>query len=57
MTVPTWFSTEPVRLYAITVALLALVAEYVDLPAPAILALVAAVLGIGEGVRSKVSPV
>lgn len=50
-------STEPVRLYAIAAAALALAAHYLgDLPVPLILGLVAAILGLGEGVRSKVTP-
>lgn len=48
---------EPVRLYAILSAAIALAAHYVpDLPVALILALVAALLGIGEGVRSRVTP-
>ncbi len=54
---PKWFSTEPVRLFAIAAAALALVAFYVPgLPVGLILALVAAILGIGEGVRARVTP-
>ncbi len=49
--------TNPVRLYSIAVALVALVAGYVTIPSGAILAVVAAVLGIGEKVRSVVTPV
>lgn len=47
---------EPVRLYSIAAAALALLAYYVTIPVGLILALVAAVLGVGEGVRSKVTP-
>lgn len=47
---------EPVRLYAIASALVALATEYADLPSAAILALVAAVLGVGEAVRRDVTP-
>jgi hypothetical protein len=48
---------NPVRLYSIAVAALALVAFYVPaLPVVLILALVAAVLGVGEGVRAVVTP-
>lgn len=48
---------NPVRLYAVATAALALVAYYVqDIPQGLILALVAAVLGLGETVRSKVTP-
>lgn len=51
-------STEPVRLYAIAAAVVALVSHFVpDLPSVLVLALVAAVLGVGEGVRSRVTPV
>lgn len=46
---------NPVRIYSIAIAVLALVQHYaVDLPTPLIAALVAAVLGIGETVRAKV---
>ena len=49
--------TNPVRIYAVATAALALVAHYVeDLPTALVLALVAAVLGVGEGVRAKVTP-
>jgi hypothetical protein len=49
--------TNPVRLYAIATAALALVAYYVpDLPTVLILALVAAILGVGETVRAAVTP-
>lgn len=47
---------NPVRLYSIAVAAVALVAFYVTIPAPLILGLIAAVLGVGEGVRSQVAP-
>lgn len=50
---------EPVRAYAFAVALVALVAIYVpSLPSAAILAVVAAALGVGgEAVRRRVTPV
>ena len=52
------FKTEPVRVYAVVVAVLALVQHYVaDLPTPLILAVVAALLGVGEKVRASVTPV
>ena len=47
---------NPVRLYSVAVAVVALVAFYVAIPAPLILAVIAAVLGGGETVRSQVSP-
>lgn len=48
---------EPVRIYAVVTAVLALVAHYnPDLPSPLILGVAAAVLGVGEAVRSQVSP-
>jgi len=48
---------NPVRLYAIATAALALLVFYVPgLPVVLILGLVAAILGVGEGVRSKVTP-
>lgn len=49
---------EPVRVFAITSALLALVGHYVpDLPSPLFLGLAAAVLGVGSQVtRSQVTP-
>jgi hypothetical protein len=48
---------NPVRIYAVVAAALALVAHYVpDLPTPLILALAAALLGVGEGVRAQVTP-
>lgn len=48
---------EPVRLYAIATAVLALVAFYVpSLPVVLILPVVAAILGVGEGVRARVKP-
>ncbi|UQI46711.1 hypothetical protein M1P56_21340 [Streptomyces sp. HU2014] len=44
--------THPARLYAILAAVVALVVHYVpDLPDALILALAAAVLGVGEGVQ------
>lgn len=53
----TALKSNPVRLYAAAVAVVALVAHYVeDLPAPLILGLVAAILGVGEGVRANVTP-
>lgn len=49
--------TNPVRLYAIASALLALVAFYVPgLPVVLILGVVAAILGTGETVRRHVAP-
>jgi hypothetical protein len=49
---------NPVRIYGVVAAALALVAHYVpDLPSPLILALAAALLGVGESVRSAVVPV
>lgn len=46
---------NPVRLYAVFTAALALVAHYAtSLPQGLILGLVAAILGVGETVRSKV---
>lgn len=48
---------EPVRLFAIATAALALVAFYVPtLPVPLIVALIGAILGVGEVARSKVVP-
>lgn len=48
---------EPVRVYEVLVAVLALVAVYVpDVPTAAILAFLVPVLGLGEVVRSKVTP-
>jgi hypothetical protein len=48
---------NPVRLYSIAVASLALIAFYVPtLPVVLILGLVAAVLGVGETVRAHVTP-
>lgn len=47
---------EPVRLYAIAVAAVALVAYYVSVPSELVLGLVAAILGVGEGVRAAVTP-
>ena len=48
---------EPVRVYEALVAVLALVAAYVpDVPTAAILAVLVPVLGLGEVVRSKVTP-
>ena len=50
-------TTNPVRIYSIVVACLALVSQYVpDLPTALILGVVAAILGTGEVVRSKVAP-
>ncbi|MFF4408108.1 hypothetical protein [Streptomyces sp. NPDC001404] len=47
-----FIKTHPARIYAIVVAGLALVVHYVpDLPSAAILALAAAVLGVGEAVQ------
>ncbi|WP_369376103.1 hypothetical protein [Streptomyces sp. cg36] len=44
--------THPARIYAVLVAALALVVHYVpDLPSALILALAAAVLGMGEAVQ------
>jgi hypothetical protein len=48
---------EPVRIYAIAVSALAVVAHYMpDVPTALYLGVVAAVLGLGEGVRSAVTP-
>jgi hypothetical protein len=48
---------NPVRIYSVAVACLALVSQYVpDLPAALILGVLAAILGTGEVVRSKVVP-
>lgn len=48
---------NPVRIYSVAVACLALVAQYVpDLPTALILGVLAAILGTGEVVRSKVVP-
>ena len=48
---------EPVRLYSLAVAVLALASHYVaDLPTPLLLAVVAALLGVGQAVRGKVTP-
>ncbi|MFF7689710.1 hypothetical protein ACFZB6_26635 [Streptomyces syringium] len=47
-----FIKTHPARIYAVLVAALALVVHYVpDLPSALILALAAAVLGIGEAVQ------
>jgi phosphate/sulfate permease len=49
--------TNPVRLYSVAVALVALVAFYVPgLPVALVLGLVGAILGVGEAVRSQVTP-
>lgn len=49
---------EPVRLYSIAAAAVALVAHFVPgLPVALILALVAAILGTGQKVRANVRPV
>jgi predicted branched-subunit amino acid permease len=49
---------NPVRLYAIAAAALALAAYYMpSLPVVLIMGLVAAILGVGEGVRAQVTPV
>ena len=51
------FKLEPVRIYAIAVSVLAVAAYYVpDIPTALYLGVVAAVLGLGEGVRSAVTP-
>lgn len=48
---------EPVRIYAVVTAVLALVAHYVpDLPVALWAGVAAAILGVGEVVRSKVTP-
>lgn len=48
----TFIRSHPARIYAVLVAALALVVHYVpDLPSALILALAAAVLGIGEAVQ------
>lgn len=50
-------SSEPVRFYEVIVAILALVAIYVpDVPSAALLAVLVPILGIGEVVRSNVTP-
>jgi hypothetical protein len=49
--------TNPVRIYAVIAATVALVAHFVPgLPVVLVLALAAAVLGVGEGVRAVVAP-
>lgn len=49
---------NPVRIMAIVSAALALLVFYVPgIPMALVLALVGAVLGVGEGVRSQVTPV
>jgi hypothetical protein len=49
--------TEPVRLYSIAVAIAAVVAHYApEVPTALYLGVVAAVLGLGETVRSSVTP-
>lgn len=54
----TAWTNEPVRVYEVIAAVLALAAAYVDLPVPLILGVVAAVLGVaGERVRAQVTPV
>jgi hypothetical protein len=48
---------EPVRIYAVAVSALAVAAYYLpDLPVALYLGVVAAILGVGEGVRSTVTP-
>ena len=48
---------NPVRIYSVAVACMALITQYVpDLPAALILGVLAAILGTGEVVRSKVVP-
>jgi hypothetical protein len=48
---------NPVRIYSVAVACLALVTQYVpDLPTALILGVIAAILGTGEVVRAKVVP-
>jgi hypothetical protein len=48
---------NPVRIYSIVVATLALIAFYIPtLPVALVLGLVAAILGVGEGVRAVVTP-
>lgn len=48
---------EPVRIFSILAALLPLGAYYgLDLPAELILPVIAAILGVGEVVRSQVTP-
>lgn len=52
------FTREPVRLYSIAAALVAIGAYFVPSGAwPLVLALVAAVVGGGVGVRSQVTPI
>ncbi|CUW30085.1 hypothetical protein [Streptomyces reticuli] len=47
-----FIKTHPARIYAVVVAVLALVAHFVpSLPSPLILGVVAAVLGTGEAVQ------
>lgn len=49
---------NPVRIMGVISAVLALVAHYVpDLPTVLLLAIAAAILGTGEAVRAKVTPV
>lgn len=49
---------EPVRLYSIAAAALALAAHFLPaLPVGLVLALVAAILGMGQQVRARVAPV
>lgn len=57
MTNPLGNLHEPVRLYGVAAAALALAAHYFeDLPVALILGLVAALLGVGEMVRGTVTP-
>lgn len=53
----TLLALEPVRLYSIAAAALALAAHFIPtLPVGLVLALVAAVLGVGQKVRASVAP-
>jgi len=48
---------NPVRVYTVLVAAIAVVAFYVpSIPVALIITLVAAILGVGEGVRAAVTP-
>lgn len=48
---------NPVRIYAILSAAIAVVAFYVpSLPVALLIALLAAIFGVGEGVRAAVTP-
>lgn len=48
----TFLKTHATRVYAVTVAVLALVAHFIpEVPSVLVLGVVAAVLGVGEGVQ------